>query len=91
MLMPLAWVAETVGSLICVDPDSKSDSVCTVISHVRSMPDPFSSIVKYFPADSQHWAKLSVISVWLIAVLMARYSFGTRPTLGRKEKKSLQV
>ena len=82
--LPTMALANTIKSLFC---DSNSFSFCSYLKFADR--DPFMKLIHLFPSDNQQHVILTLISLWIVAMLLAKYATRSRTVMTRREKKTL--
>jgi len=87
-LMPIISICNLISSQMCSTPTS---GLCAYLDSVSSYPDPINGFVHLLGPDNRSYALAAVVLVLGSAVAMLKYSFATKPTLTRRDKKMFEA
>ena len=87
-LMPVISLANFLSSSMC---ENSTDGVCNYLAAVGQYPDPIAGFLSIMGPDNHFYAVLITIAVLGAAVAMLKFSFATRPTLSRRDKRKFQA
>jgi len=87
-LMPIISICNLISSQMC---STATSGLCAYLDSVSSYPDPINGFVHLLGPDNRHYALGAVVIVLGGAVAMLKYSFATKPTLTRRDKKMFEA